>query len=285
MWVVGGLVASAVVGAVSSSEASRKASNTAEDAAREANETQLSMYEESRQDQLPWMAGGEKALAELSGGTTYTGDRPVREEFYAPRTPVQQGEWGMFAEDQLGRQDFDQAAYDKAMAEYEATGVSRPGMIEAGPGEFRESPYYQEGLEEEEKAIDRYMASRGLYASGKAGKALSRNALANMERSRGNWLNEWITTKLNPTQSMARVGQTAATNIAGQRAQVGRDVAGGITDIGNIRGTGYIDRSNIATGAIQTGANALAQYYGSRPTTNANPMLEGPVTSGGITLA
>ena len=294
MWVAVAAVGAAVVGGVVSADASRKASNTAADAEREANEAQLGMWEESRQGQAPWVKAGEAALSSLYGETTYGIDMPDREDFYtttegaaAPTPAPAQAESGGYnfmgtfgrgdeADDGFSytREDtplgvaptrtFDQAGYDEAMGRFQSSRVDTPGMIQEGPGDFAESEYYQQGLAEEEQAINRYLNSRGLYASGKAGKALSANAIANMNRNRGNWLNEWITTKLNPTQSLAGVGQTTVTNIATQGQQVGRDVARGISDIGNIRGSGYIDRSNIFTGAAQTGANAIAQYYGSK---------------------
>ncbi len=230
MWAVG----AAVVGVISSAyssykgrEASKEATEAITQAENKSNETQLSMYEQSRQDQLPWMRAGERALGELE------------------RIQVE------------------------------------------GPGEFKESPYYRLGEEEETRAIDTYLASRGLYGSGKAGKALKEAAGERYARNRGNWLNEWISTKLAPAQSAAGVGQTAATNIGAQGIYTGRDIAGGTRRAGEARGADIIARQNITTEALQSGANALAQYYGSRstPTTDRAPMLEGPVRSDNLLLA
>lgn len=259
MWAIG--VAAVGVGSAAYSsykgrKASKEATGAIVGAEEKANETQLQMYEQSRQDQLPWMQAGKRALTELYGGTTVDFDAGPG------------GGGGFFGG-------------------LKPTIRDEEGMIQRGPGDFTESEYYQQGLAEEEKAIDRYMASRGLYGSGKAGKALTENALANLQRGRGNWLNEWIATKLTPTQSLAGVGQTAAINVGREGTMVGRDIATGIRDIGAQRGAGYIDRSNITTQALQGGANALAQYYGSRPTGTGtgNINLAGPVKSEGMLLA
>ena len=147
-------------------------------------------------------------------------------------------------------------------------------MVAGGPGDYAGSPYYQLGLKEQNLATDTYNASRGLYASGKAAKDLQANAVTNMNLNRGNWLNEWITTKLNPTQSLANVGQTAASNMGGNALSTGNAVAGNTRwagDVagnaamtaGNARASGYINQANAITGPLQGGVNALAMYYGS----------------------
>jgi hypothetical protein len=189
-----------------SKDASRKAANTAEDASRLANQTQWDMYKQSRADQMPWLAAGEKALADLN----------------------------------------------KLQAE--------------GPGDFKASQYYNEGLAEANRATDTYNASRGLYASGKAAKDLQRTAVDLNNKNRGNWLNEWIATKLNPMQSLAGVGQTAATNMAGQTLKTGNNMANNALAAGQTRAAGYINNANTATGALQGVGNALGSYYGSKYT-------------------
>ena len=114
-----------VVSGAMGSQAAGEAAETQAAASREASGVQLEMYQQSRQDQMPWLEVGEAALGYL---------------------------------------------------------IHPGGMLEKGPGDFEASDYYQQGLDQEEQAINRYLASRGQYASGKAGTALSQNALANMQR-------------------------------------------------------------------------------------------------------
>lgn len=67
-------IATAVVGgAVISGMAAGEAADAQSDAARDANATQLSMFNMSREDQEPWRAGGRKALEELLYGLGFNG--------------------------------------------------------------------------------------------------------------------------------------------------------------------------------------------------------------------
>lgn len=138
-------------------------------------------------------------------------------------------------------------------------------LQEQGPGDFKSSEYYNQGLDEANRAIDTYNASRGLYASGKAAKDLARTAVELNKANRTNWLNEWISTKLNPTQSLANVGQSAAINSANATTNLGNALAGNIMDAGQTRATGQINAANNTIGTIQGVGNALGNYYGNKP--------------------
>jgi hypothetical protein len=148
-------------------------------------------------------------------------------------------------------------------------------MVQAGPGKFENSPYYQLGLEDQNKATNAFLASRGQYASGGAAKALQANAVNNMNQNRGNWLNEWIYAKLNPTQALSGVGRTTAANLGGVATNAGNAIANNQLysgnavaqnqiNSGNARATGIINQNNAITGAINSGANALAAYYANK---------------------
>lgn len=68
-WVAVAVAGAAVVGGVVSSNASSKASKTQANAARDANNTQLAMYDQTREDQTPWREAGSSALKDLLYGT------------------------------------------------------------------------------------------------------------------------------------------------------------------------------------------------------------------------
>lgn len=68
------IVGSAVIGGIVSSDASRRAANTQADAARAANDTQLAMFDQNREDMAPWRTAGETALGQLTAGTAPGGD-------------------------------------------------------------------------------------------------------------------------------------------------------------------------------------------------------------------
>jgi len=135
-------------------------------------------------------------------------------------------------------------------------------MVADGPGSFKDSEYYDQGLEEANRATDTYLASRGLYGSGKAAKDLQKTAVSINTQNRGNWLNEWIATKLNPTQSLAGVGQSAAAGMAGNALNTGNIIGNNLMSAGNARANGMIGAANARTQGAQGVANAVASYYG-----------------------
>lgn len=69
-WVAAATVTAAVVG----SRAAGKAASAQRDAASQANETQLQMFEQTREDMQPWREAGTVALRQLVDGTAAGGD-------------------------------------------------------------------------------------------------------------------------------------------------------------------------------------------------------------------
>ena len=67
-WVAGAIAVSSVVGA----NASRSAAKTQAAAARDAAELQNEQFQQTRQDQMPWLKAGEQALNKLIPMTDYT---------------------------------------------------------------------------------------------------------------------------------------------------------------------------------------------------------------------
>jgi len=131
--------------------------------------------------------------------------------------------------------------------------------INAGPGEFTASPGYQYTLGQGEKAINRYMASRGKYTSPAAGLSLMRNAEGLASTEYDKFLNRYYQS-LTPYQSLAGVGMTSASNTA----QLGQNAAAGAGNAylnqGSARASGYINQSNAITGGIQGLSNIYAMY-------------------------
>jgi hypothetical protein len=141
--VAGGAAAAGIAGSVISANAARSAARTQADAARDANATQLEMFERSRADLAPYRAAGLGALwplAELA-------QRPLT---YGPYTPV--------------------APYDPSVHPY------TPVEAYTGPteAELRADPGYQFRVAEGQKALERSAASKGLLLSGGQLKDLTR---------------------------------------------------------------------------------------------------------------
>lgn len=136
--------------------------------------------------------------------------------------------------------------------------------IAKGPGDFTKSEYFQQGLSQANKATDRYLASRGMYASGKAGKDLQRNAIVLNQMNRGSWLDEWKASKLSPLQSVAGVGQSTATSTGASALKTAALMGRTSTSASNTIAANYINKANAQTAASQSTVNALASYYGSK---------------------
>jgi hypothetical protein len=67
-WVAGAVVGSSLIGANAASSAARTQANAANRAADISNE----QYQQTRQDQMPWMQAGQRALGKLEAASDYT---------------------------------------------------------------------------------------------------------------------------------------------------------------------------------------------------------------------
>lgn len=208
------LISSSAAGRAAGTQesAAYAAAGAQERAAMIASETELEMYEQTREDLAPWREKGAAGLEEL---------------------------------------------YD---------------LIEAGPGEFEESPGYQFRLGEGVKALDRSASSGGMLFSGAHDKAITRFGQDYATSEYDNFLNRYYD-KLRPWQSLSGVGQTATTttadigrttagNVAGLQMAGGQAQAQGILGAGQARAGGYINQANAWSGALNQGVGSLAYLYG-----------------------
>ena len=92
------------------------------------------------------------------------------------------------------------------------------GMVEAGPGEFKESPGYQFRLDEGQKAVERSAASRGSLQSGATIKGIERYAQDYASNEYNNFLAQYYES-LTPFQNLSNSGQNAAAQIGSFGAQ------------------------------------------------------------------
>lgn len=133
--------------------------------------------------------------------------------------------------------------------------------VQAGPGEYTESPGYQFRLSEGEKAINRAAAARGGYDSGKTLKALTKYGQDYATQDYDNFLQRWYQS-LNPLASLANVGQIATTDTAKMGTDVAKDVAANTLYAGNARASGYLNSANIFDRTLDSGINnyLMARY-------------------------
>jgi hypothetical protein len=86
------------------------------------------------------------------------------------------------------------------------------GMVEAGPGEFTESPGYQFRLDEGSKMIERAAASKGSVLSGATLKGLERFTQDYASNEYNNFLAQYYDS-LKPFENLSNTGQNAAAQI------------------------------------------------------------------------
>ena len=123
-----------------------------------------------------------------------------------------------------------------------------------GMNQFTQDPGYAFRLSEGQKALDRQAAARGGLISGSALKAAQRYGQDMGSQEYTNAFNRYQTERaaqLNPLQSLAGVGQTAANQMGNAAGAYG-------TNMGNIAMTGG---TNAANAALMQG-NIRASQYG-----------------------
>jgi hypothetical protein len=122
-----------------------------------------------------------------------------------------------------------------------------------GTQQFQADPGYAFRLSEGQKALERSAAARGGLMSGATGKALTRFGQEMGSQEYQNAFNRYQAerqARLNPLQSLAGVGQTAAQNLAGQAGQFGSNLAETIGAGAQARASGYMGAANAITGGL-----------------------------------
>lgn len=122
-----------------------------------------------------------------------------------------------------------------------------------GMQQFQADPGYGFRMSEGMKALERSAAARGGLLSGGTGKALTRFGQEMGSQEYQNAFNRYQAerqARLNPLQSLAGVGQTAAQNLAGQAGQFGSNMAETIGAGAQARASGYMGAANAITGGL-----------------------------------
>jgi hypothetical protein len=122
-----------------------------------------------------------------------------------------------------------------------------------GMQQFQADPGYAFRLSEGQKALERSAAARGGLMGGATGKALTRFGQEMGSQEYQNAFNRYQAerqARLNPLQSLAGVGQTAAQNLAGQAGQFGSNLAETIGAGAQARASGYMGAANAITGGL-----------------------------------
>lgn len=272
--IVGGIAT--VGGAVISSNAAKKQGQAVQSAADASNATNLQIYNQQRQDLMPWMTTGKAALGQIEkllglspaasapGGQTPQPSSQSAQQSTGYQAPMQATELGARPQRMADRFGGGASNYAGSAAATtiqpvgaptqvpaNALGTSQPTSGQAGQYDsFYNSPGYQFRLQEGQRQLNTGLASRGNLFSGDAGREAVKYGQ--------NFASNEFNTHLNQLFNAAGMGQTST----GQSNQAGSNYAQGV------------NQNNMATG------NALASSYG----TQANGWQNALGTVGGMAM-
>jgi hypothetical protein len=143
---------------------------------------------------------------------------------------------------------------------YQAAGVNALNKLQGladyklfGMDSFTKDPGYGFRLAEGQKALDRQAAARGGLISGGALKAAQRYGQEMGSQEYTNAFNRYQTERsamLNPLQSLAGVGQSAANTIGNAGANFATNAGNLMTSAGSARASGYVGGANALTGGL-----------------------------------
>lgn len=283
MCVAAGIVGAAVVGGVASNMAANKAAGAQKSAAKDANATQLAMYNQQREDQAPWRNAGASALSELAyqmglddqggigAGTSQNYDNFNWKQYLTDNPDVADpNNWN-------GHGDTPQ---DNAWAHYQMYGqyegrqfpyMTDPSTVKHSGqfgdltkkfslADFEKDPGYQFRLDEGLKGVQSSAAARGGLLNGGTLKALTKYGQDFASNEYGNAYNRFNndqSTRFNRLSTIAGIGQTANNTLAGAGQNYANSVSQNQLAVGNANAA-----SAIATGnAVNNGINNVTSYY------------------------
>jgi len=134
-------------------------------------------------------------------------------------------------------------------------------MVQAGPGEYEKSPYYDFLMEEGTGALERGAASKGKQFSGQQAKALTEYGQNLASTDYDNWLNRWYQS-LTPYQNISSMGLTAATGSGQAAMQTGNTLGSLYLTRGASSAAKYQAQGQAINSGIQSTMNMLSSSMG-----------------------
>jgi hypothetical protein len=133
------------------------------------------------------------------------------------------------------------------------------GMVNAGPGEFKESPSYQFALSEGQQGIQRAASATGRLGSGAYLKDATKYAEGLASQEYTNFLNRYYQS-LTPFQSLSGLGQTTAAQMANSSNALGNSIAQNELYAGSASAAGTIGSYGAIGKAMGEGARAVGSW-------------------------
>ena len=292
-WVATAIVGSSLISAGVGAYSANKSASAVKNASNSATSTELAMFNQSREDQAPWLSSGENALALLMGRSSPASKEEIFNELikngefddFLRSDKVQKviGDTAYFdannvpKDKYLGalKDQFYQASkgrideiYNQRLADYEA-GKGQGGLLTNGPGDWRDSPEYDFIREQGLRGIERGASAMGGLRSGAHLKAAGEytSNLANTQIN--DYYDRWMQTKVNPLMQIAGLGQNAAANVGNQGVAAGQSIGQNTLTGGLASASGTMGATNSITNNLQWGAGQLLDYYNYNKNKNA----------------
>lgn len=240
------LIAGGLIGGGSALSASqqRKAAKSATEAQTAAAASEMAlqkqMYDQSRQDMMPWMQagqGGLSALMKLAGFTpTTTRQQTGTNTVAAPITPFD-GTGSLFAN--AARRAREQNTTIEQPIYNDVTTWNQTG---GGDTALQMDPGYQFRMNEGMNTLENSAAARGGLLSG--------NFLKNSQRFGQDYASNEYQNAFNRLAALSGVGQAQAGSIADLGINYANQAGQGMQRIGDARASGYAANANAKTGMI-----------------------------------
>lgn len=297
MPVAGALIGAAgsAVGGGMQANAAGAASNAQQQAGRENLGLQAAIYNQSRQDTLPFQATGVGALNLLAqmyglptmafnpGGGIEMTQTPAKKKsrsFFDKVTDPANlaGQFGGTSYDPMGffgkpMQDGGTVSFSAGGGTGGTAGAVNPGTGVADFSAFYQTPDYLVARDEGIQGLDRGAAARGRLYSGGADADRMRFASNLGSQAFGNFQNNLF--------RLAGFGGQANSQLNAAGQNFGSQAGGALTNMGNARASGYLNQGNAQAGAWSGIGSALGDYWGSRGgganSYANNPSYIGPV--------
>lgn len=290
MCIAAAIAGAAVVGAGATIYSGNKAAGAQRDAARSSNETQLAMYNQTREDQTPWRTAGSNAVDALSQfyglPSTHSNQQPLSYSDWAAKNGYSSSstDTGIGGIGGIGNviNNVHSQQYQQYLDAYAPT-QSTPDYNKI----LSNLPGYQFQQQQGNQAVQRNLAAAGLLQSGAAGKALQQYG----QGVASNYATQYV----NGLQSLAGIGQTSVQSTGNIGANTANQIGANQIYSGNAQASGYANTAN----AINSGLNGLSGAYGyykygpsaagyssytpSAVDTQTDPSLYSPAGAGGYT--
>jgi hypothetical protein len=201
---------------------------------------------------MPWIIAAATVGSALIGGSASRSAARSQERAADRSTEAQER---MFERQVALQEPFRQAGVNALPELVEASRYTPFGMEQ-----FQQDPGYGFRMREGLRALENTAAARGGLLSGNQMRGITRFGQELGSQEFTNAFNRYQAeraARLNPLQSLAGMGQTTATNVAGQAGQLGQNIGANIIGAGNARASGYMGTANAISNALGQGLN----YY------------------------